>query len=428
MQRLLDAGEMPALAALRKRGAWGTLQSTIVPESAMSWTSMRTGVGPGKNGVYTFLSFNTARRSFWHLLGDRGLRSVIAAVPMVSPNRPLAGFSLGGWTLQRRSEFAWPRELRPYLLRAGYDPSLANLRNVGIFAQRMRRRTEATLQLLGNADWDLAFVVYEYSDNVAHRFGLFTDKWNTIYRTVDGEIAALLEAADEQTTVLLVSDHGWKSYPRSLNVNAWLFERGFENWKANLPNSGNVTGISAADTPNGAAPGEGREAGSLELERMQRELLELRDPQTGAKVVERVRASHRVFEGPHADRAPGRLLVELQEDYRATRGKKRLKVFGTKPKEHHSHEGIYLLAGPGIPPGPAAPRSVFDVAPTVLRFFGIAPPDDADGRPMHDFGVDTPLAAPGPSYFAAPRTPPPTRPPEISPELEEGLRALGYIE
>jgi predicted AlkP superfamily phosphohydrolase/phosphomutase len=428
MQRLLEAGEMPALASLQKDGAWGILQSTVVPESAMSWTAMRTGVGPGRNGVYTFFSMDTPRRSFWHLLGDRGLRTVIAAVPKASPTRPLSGVFFGGWTLQRRAQFASPPELKPYLLRAGYDPSLANLRNVGYFTQRMSRRTGVARELLTNADWDLAFVVYEYSDNVAHRFGLFSDEWDAIYRAVDAEIAALLEATDEHTTLMLVSDHGWKSYPRWVNMNAWLAQSGFAEWKANLPNSGNVTGISAADTPNGATPANGRGTGNQELERMQRELLDLTDPQTGEKVVERVRASEAIFEGPYADAAPGRLLVEFRNDYRVIKGKRRLKVFGTKPKQHHSHEGIYLLAGPGIQPGRGTPMSIFDVAPTVLRFFGIEAPDDAEGRPMHDFGIDAPLAAPGPSYFAGARTKPPAHPPEVSPELEEGLRALGYIE
>ena len=96
MQRLLQTGEMPALASLRGRGSWGVLRSMIVPESAMSWTAMRTGVGPGKNSVYTFFSADTPRRSFWHFLGDRGLESVIVAVPKASPAQPLSGLFVAG--------------------------------------------------------------------------------------------------------------------------------------------------------------------------------------------------------------------------------------------------------------------------------------------------------------------------------------------
>jgi predicted AlkP superfamily phosphohydrolase/phosphomutase len=428
MQRLLQAGEMPALASLRGRGSWGVLRSMIVPESAMSWTAMHTGVGPGKNSVYTFFSADSPRRSFWHFLGDRGLESVIVAVPKASPAQPLSGLLVAGWTLHPRDEFAQPRELKPYLRRAGYDPSLAYLRNAEYYAQRMRRRTEVALELLANVDWDLAFVVYEYSDTVGHRFGLSSEEWRAVYRAVDSEIAALLEATDEQTTILIVSDHGWKRYPKSVSLDAWLMRNGLAEWKTNLPSSGNTVGISAADTPNGAAPKGGRDVRKPSLDRVVRGLRDLTDPQTGAKVVRRVEASDLVFEGPYASRAPGRLIVEMQDDYRAVRGRKRKAVFGTKPKQHHSHEGIYLLAGPGIEPEPGAPRSIFDVAPTVLRFFGIAPPDDAEGRTLHDFGVSEPLAAPGPSYFEGTRAQPAPPEPAISPELEEGLKALGYIE
>jgi predicted AlkP superfamily phosphohydrolase/phosphomutase len=428
MQRLLQTGEMPALASLRERGSWGVLRSMIVPESAISWTAMGTGVGPGKNAVFTFFSADTPRRSFWHFLGDRGFESVIVAVPKASPARPLSGLFVAGWTLNPRNEFSQPPELKPYLRRAGYDPSLAYLRNVEYYKQRMRRRTEVVLELLANVDWDLAFVVYEYSDTVGHRFGLFSEEWDAVYRAVDSEIAALLEATDEQTTILIVSDHGWKRYPKSVSLDAWLMRNGLAEWKTNLPSSGNTTGISAADTPNAAAPRGGRDAGKASLDRVVRGLRDLTDPQTGEKVVRRVRPSHLVFEGPYASRAPGRLIVEMRDGYRAVQGRKRRNVFGTKPRQHHSHEGIYLLAGPGIQPGPGAPRPIFDVAPTVLRFFGIAPPDDAEGRTLHDFGIAEPLAAPGPSYFeGAPAQPAPLEP-AISPELEEGLKALGYIE
>jgi predicted AlkP superfamily phosphohydrolase/phosphomutase len=292
----------------------------------------------------------------------------------------------------------------------------------------MRRRTEVALELLANVDWDLAFVVYEYSDTVGHRFGIFTDEWDAVYRAVDAEIAALLGAADEATTVMLVSDHGWARYPRSVNFNAWMRKRGLNEWKTSLPSSGNFIGISAADTPKGAPPGGGREAEKDALARMVRDMNQLTDPKTGTKVVRNVGESHHVFDGPFANMAPGRLLVETDPNYRAALGDGRGPVFRRKAKEHHSDEGIYLLAGPGIQSGPGAPRTVYDVAPTVLRFFGIAPPEDTEGRAMHDFAVPEPLAAAGPSYFRGANVPPDPSAPGVSPELEESLRALGYIE
>jgi predicted AlkP superfamily phosphohydrolase/phosphomutase len=428
MEHLLQSGEMPALASLRRRATWGVLRSMIVPESAMSWTALRTGVGPGRNAVFTFFSADTPRRSFWHYLGDRGLQSVIVAVPKASPARPLSGLLVGGWTMQLREQFTQPPELKPYLLRAGYDPSLMSLRNVAYYEQRMRRRTEVALELLAHVDWDLAFVVYEYSDTVGHRFGLGTAEWNAIYRAVDSEIAALLAAIDEQTTILMVSDHGWKSYPRSVSLDAWLEQNGFPEWKTNLPSSGNAVGISAIDTPTAAPPKGGRDVGKDSLDRVVSGLRDLVDPQTGAKVVRRVQTSDAAFEGPYAYYAPGRLIVELREDYRAVQGRRRKNVFGAKPRQHHSHDGIYLLAGPGIQPGPGAPRQILDVTPTVLRFFGIAPPDDAEGRAIHDFGNAPPLAAPGPSYFEGAGAPSAPRGPAVSPEVEEGLRELGYID
>lgn len=423
LRPLLEAGEMPALAALRARARWGALRSMVVPESAMSWTALRTGVGSGRNGVFTFLSGPTPRRSFWHQLGDHGLRSLIVGVPKADPTKALNGILVADWTRGPRASWSWPAELKPYLRRAGFVPSLARLRNVEIYQDRMRRRTEVALQLLAKVDWNLAFVVYEYTDTVAHRFGLFREEWDSVHRAVDRELAALLAAVGEETTVLVVSDHGWKQYARSLSIDAWLEQNGYSGWRTNLPYSGNTISISSVDDEQGDPPAHGREADGDSLRALATGLSDLVDPSTGERVVARIRESHRAFEGPFSDRAPGRLLVELRPEYRAL-PRKAEAVFPARPSQHHSAVGIYAIAGPEIAAGPSGERSLLDVAPTVLRYFGVAAPDDSEGEALDGVGRGGPLAPAGAKYFdgeAAPAEAP-------SPELEQGLRSLGYIE
>src|SRR5262252_6541434 len=48
------AGRLPVLADLMARGAWGPLRSTIPAATFPAWTSLVTGVNPGRHGVLDF--------------------------------------------------------------------------------------------------------------------------------------------------------------------------------------------------------------------------------------------------------------------------------------------------------------------------------------------------------------------------------------
>ena len=45
-------GLMPNLDALLARSAYGTLRSTIPPVTSAAWTTMQTGCGPARHGVF----------------------------------------------------------------------------------------------------------------------------------------------------------------------------------------------------------------------------------------------------------------------------------------------------------------------------------------------------------------------------------------
>ena len=52
----------------------------------------------------------------------------------------------------------------------------------------------------------------------------------------------------------------------------------------------------------------------------------------------------------------------------------------------HSFEGVYAIsARPGESTGPAAERSILDVAPTILSWFGLPLPPHLQGKPISDW-------------------------------------------
>jgi predicted AlkP superfamily phosphohydrolase/phosphomutase len=421
---MIEAGELPALASLKQRGRWGQLDSTVIPESAMAWTAIGTGVGAGKSGVYRFFSRGRGRRAFWHMLGDQGLRSLIVAVPKAFANQPLHGVIIGGWTYKTESSFVYPTDLKPHVLRAGYQPELRNLRNVDDYREHMSRRTDLSLALMAFEDWDLTFLVYEYTDTVGHRFGLATPEWAEVYRAADAELARVLSAAGEGVAVLVVSDHGWKTYPRSFHMAPWLQSKGHHGYVHDL-SSGSVISVSEGEHADGSAPMTHDELDRA-LTEIQRDLEEIRIPGSGQRLVQQVRDLPTAFPGPVSLELPNQLIVDVREDFRLFPAGEL--GFSSRPVDHHSPSGIYLLAAPGIEPGHGPRQSVTDVAATVLQFFGVASQADADGTPMDEFGRSA-LAKAGPAFFDDPdaggvqETDPKT-----DKQLTEQLRALGYIE
>jgi predicted AlkP superfamily phosphohydrolase/phosphomutase len=130
---LMDAGEMPNLSVLRKKGTFARLGTTCPGISPVAWSSFMTGVNPGKHGIFDFLApdrnrylavlssvktgesrtkrgigpfmrevsrpFVTLLRRgtpFWSLLGRYGIRSTILRVPITYPPEPLDGHLLSG--------------------------------------------------------------------------------------------------------------------------------------------------------------------------------------------------------------------------------------------------------------------------------------------------------------------------------------------
>jgi len=55
LERMMDAGELPNFARLRREGTFARLQTSIPPESPVAWTCAATGVNPGRHGLFDFI-------------------------------------------------------------------------------------------------------------------------------------------------------------------------------------------------------------------------------------------------------------------------------------------------------------------------------------------------------------------------------------
>jgi predicted AlkP superfamily phosphohydrolase/phosphomutase len=258
---LVEAGRLPVLAELIRRGSHATLASTIPPITPTAWTTVFTGKNPGKHGIYDFQELDPAtyarrpvhvdrhrEKTLWELLGEGGRRSIVLDVPFTYPPRPLNGLMITGYATPRTpgTAFTYPADLtrslpaelhdqiRVALPRHRFDRSQAF---VDEWRAIMGGRRRLLVHLARHEPWNFLFAVFSITDNMAHVFWTFLDPAHPnyeraeapafrealfgAYEQCDAALGELLAAAGDDANVLVMSDHGFGSvYTRQ-----FLFER-----------------------------------------------------------------------------------------------------------------------------------------------------------------------------------------------------------
>ena len=132
-----------------------------------------------------------------------------------------------------------------------------------------------------------------------------------------------------------------------------------------------------------------------EIERLKDELVErletLTDPLTGRRVLSKVYRREELYHGPHLDRAPD--LVALDDDaYHNRAGLQQPEAFAPswRWKGNNRHHGLFVISGPETRSGITLDDvRIVDLAPTILRLFGVPVPADMDGRALSEAFVPT---------------------------------------
>jgi predicted AlkP superfamily phosphohydrolase/phosphomutase len=265
----------------------------------------------------------------------------------------------------------------------------------------------------------LAFV-FDTSDRIQHVFWgahdpteaddpAFVERYRgaiqDFYCRMDALLGKVMERLDDETALVVLSDHGFSAFRRAVHLNSWLVENGYMTLKDSSERESTLfrnvrwrktrayaVGFSSIYLNLRRREGRGvvhpRDAGALKQE-IGEKLLALEDPQTGERVLEAVYRSEDVFHGPLAEDAPD-LVVGFKPGYRTSWQT----AIGGCPEgliedNDEAWCGDHLCDGSFVPgilfldrPSDAASAHLRDVAPTVLRLLGLAPPQEMDGTPL----------------------------------------------
>jgi predicted AlkP superfamily phosphohydrolase/phosphomutase len=266
---MIGRGKLPAFRRMMQEGAWGNLESVPNQRSAAAWTTFQTGTNPGKHGIYEFYDYcpesynltfiNAGIRtgaSFWGILGNKGHKVGVINVPMTYPAEKVNGFLVAGLdcpsvdspgfthpdTLRHRLE----RDFGSYTIEPGLTGAIVGGRideAVRLIEEEITQKIEITRSLMRSEPWNLFVTVLRSLDAVQHTFWKYMDprhpdhdstgdmRHATVitdtYEKIDGFLGELIGDLDSDTTLLVMSDHGFGPKTAATSqINPWLASQG----------------------------------------------------------------------------------------------------------------------------------------------------------------------------------------------------------
>jgi predicted AlkP superfamily phosphohydrolase/phosphomutase len=413
----VQAGKLPHLSRLIQGGSSGPLWSTYPPLTGPAWSSFMTGMSPAKHGVLEFFRrqegtyrqiLNNRQdidgKSLWKYLSDGGKTVGVIGIPLTYPPEPVNGFLITGLlTPPGRRDFTYPPQLLAelevqlgtYILR--HDEKYRHNNPLPIIEEEYRaleNNTQAALYLLFHKEWDFFMMHFLGTDRIQHEFWHMIDPKHPDYdpseierlgnvvqdyfASIDSAIGQLLAALDQETVVILMSDHGFGPVYKFINFNTWLLEQGLlklkntpatifryllfkmgfnynilgnwvlklgfgkqsvrmgrakrEDWQRriflslkdvdwskskvySIGNFGQLYVNLKGREPQGiVSPGVEYEA---VLDDLTQRLKNFVDPDTGQQVIEKLMRRDEVYQGPYANRAPDLMFFTKDMEYKA---------------------------------------------------------------------------------------------------------------
>jgi predicted AlkP superfamily phosphohydrolase/phosphomutase len=433
--------DLPNLKSLVEKGYYGELESTIPAITVPAWMSMMTSKDPGQLGFYGFrnrkdhsydgLSMASSRKlkdkPVWNILGEHNKKSMLLGIPMTYPPNPINGWMVTSFLAPGTdSDYTYPSMLKKEIQDAvgEYIIDVRKFRTddkewlLGEIHRMTETRFRLARHFAKNKPWDLFAMVEMGIDRIHHGFWKYYDPQhpkfepgnkyqNAIhdyYVSVDQQIGELMDTLGDETDVMVVSDHGVTRMDGGICINEWLIKEGLLTLKQypQTPVRIEQAEIDWSKTRAWAFGGyytrvflnvKDREPEGLipsgEYENVRRELMdriiaipdhEGRDIGTKVFIPEEIYREVRNI--------PPDLIVYLGDlSWRSlgTVGTSQLWSFenDTGPDDaNHAQMGMFILKAEALKKrGVRGQQSIYDVAPTILDFFGIEPAE-VNGKSM----------------------------------------------
>jgi len=278
---LVEAGKMPAMKRFMESGSYGNITTLRPILSPMLWSSIATGKRPFKHGIHGFTepgpdgksiraitNLSRKTKAMWNILNQTGKTPIVVGWWPSNPAEPINGVMVSNHYQKAVGPIdkPWPmkpgtvhpprleealKEFRFHPSELGSEHILPFIPNLAKVDQKKDRRVSmlagviadttsihgAATALMQLEPWDFMAVYYDAVDHFGHGFmkyhpprrdfikeedfEIYSSVIESCYRFHDMILGALLTLAGPDTTVMLISDHGFHPdhlRPRSIPV------------------------------------------------------------------------------------------------------------------------------------------------------------------------------------------------------------------
>ncbi len=491
---MIERGELPTFKSFIEEGASGYLKSTHPPHTVPSWPTCFTGVNPGKHSLFdfrkdshlnyddgkVFLSTDIKAKTIWDLLSEREREVMVVAMPLTNPPSAVKGVMVSPTRVIEHDNLrTYPQELSNELSNVSdivfaikkrkdfmemhtskVQSRLETFFDTTVVASRkiIEELTKIDIYLMDNYKCDFGMFMLPI-DALQHALWCFMDEKHPAhnskltekykgsifegYKWVDSALEKILRKLDKDTTIILVSDHGFGPLHKIFYLNRWLIENGL----LKLNESGNSSieiirmpicqilerlrcGFLSSVLPNRLKNAripflrkrtkpltevidwqntkayatsyalninlKNREPNGIVkpgteykdiVMFIKEELLKLKDPETGKQVIEKVAEKNELYSGPYLEDASD--LFPFFKDPKYSIGKDpfsknlfRKLMTNERLSGHHTSfpNGICIMKGPKISNVKLKDANILDIMPTALYLMGEPVPENLDGR------------------------------------------------
>jgi len=437
--RFID--KLPNFRRMMERGIHGKLESSDPPITIPAWTVMASSKYPGTLGLYGFrhrrnnsykdiwisTSKNIREKRIWDYVAEAGGRSCLVAVPPSYPPYPVDGCLVGGFiTPDTNRNYTYPPELAQEIksLVEDYQVDVEfRIEDKGNLVKELREMTENHFKvirhLIETKDWNFFMFVEIGLDRIHHAFWKYFDEGHHLYEPgsefenvvedyyvlLDTKVGELLDIIDDDTVVMVASDHGGKPMKGAFCINTWLEEQGLLKLATPVER---VVRLNDADVDWGetTAWGWGGYYARIFLNVKGREESGVVDPADYERTREDIAERLRNITGPNGEKwntkvlkpqevypecngDPPDLMVYFDDLYwrsAGTMGHGRLYLpeNDTGPDDAvHDKMGLYIYYDPLEDlNGRTEDLNILDVAPTLLKALRLKVPEDMEGESL----------------------------------------------
>src|SRR3989344_3855743 len=260
--------DLPNLDKLMQKGCYSRMNSAIPPNTIVAWNSMISGRDTSEIGVFSYTfkdkdgqsklvsSKNLKCKLMWDILAEHNKRSLALYVPLSYPAKPINGCMITDFLTPgiESENCTYPASLKEEIkqfpdVEYFFDvvQGLAGHKSLeeGVIVKRSyamtEMQTEMLKRLLKREKWDFAMSVMIGSDRLQHMLWRHFDEGHRrhikdspfkeaipkYYQYLDQKLGEVLELLDEDTIIIIASDHGMIKQEGKININTWLIQKGY---------------------------------------------------------------------------------------------------------------------------------------------------------------------------------------------------------